>query len=269
MKSALLVLRIIPGVVLMGHGLQKLVPPATRRRCCARPVIAARGRASRASASVREWWPPSWRALPSSSAAARSRRAPHAGRQRSCRRRDGNRDSQGACRERGWAAEGGFEFPLVLLTGDFVIPALGPGISLGRLMACDRQPGRYRLDDQPRCALGDRAGRRPRRRPRGGHGILGVEAHPDPRGPRDGALMPYASVGVRELWVGRVERRRCHGIRRGKVAREARGRLPSGCCPGLLALVRADGRGHSSDSSRRRRRPRDPRRRCAARIDSA
>ena len=35
-----------------------------------------------------------------------------------------------------------------------------------------------------------------------GPGILGAEAHPDPREPAGGALMPYASAGVSELWFG-------------------------------------------------------------------
>ena len=50
MNTALLVLRIIPGLLLMGHGLQKLVPANYSP-----PLLraAARGRASRASASGR------------------------------------------------------------------------------------------------------------------------------------------------------------------------------------------------------------------------
>lgn len=62
--------------------------------------------------------------------------------------------------------------------------------------------------------------------------------------------MPYASAGVRELWFGALSAAAVPGMRRGKAARGRRGHSPSGCCAGLLALVRADGRGHSWASSR-------------------
>ena len=143
MNTALLVLRIIPGLLLMGHGLQKLVPPATHRRCCTRPVIAARGRVSRASASGRRWWPPFWRARPSSSPASSL--------------------AAGLLTPVGtvlvgavmitailkvhvsngiWAAEGGFEYPLVLLTVGFAITALGAGsLSVDSWLGIDNWAG--------------------------------------------------------------------------------------------------------------------------------
>jgi hypothetical protein len=53
MNTALLALRIIPGLLLMGRGLQQLVPPAYSPPLLHAPVIAERGQASRASASGR------------------------------------------------------------------------------------------------------------------------------------------------------------------------------------------------------------------------
>jgi hypothetical protein len=83
----------------------------------------------------------------------------------------------------------------------------------------------------------------------GGCGILGLEAHLDPREPAGGALMPQRRPA---LATCRLKRRCCTGIRTGKARREAHGRSPSGCCAGLLALAPADGGRHSCDSSRGR-----------------
>jgi putative oxidoreductase len=91
MNTALLVLRIIPGLLLMGHGLQKLVPPGYSP-----PLLHAAGLLT-----------PVGTALVGAVMITAILKV-HV--------------SDGI-----WAAEGGFEFPLVLLTVGFVITALGPG----------------------------------------------------------------------------------------------------------------------------------------------
>ena len=143
MNTALLVLRIIPGLLLMGHGLQKLVPPATHRRCCTRPVIAARGRASRASASGRRWLA----AVVAGSAELAAGFSLAAGLLTPV-----GTVLVGAVMITAilkvhvsngiWAAEGGFEFPLVLLTVGFAITALGPGsLSVDSWLGIDNWAG--------------------------------------------------------------------------------------------------------------------------------
>ena len=190
MNPAFLVLRIIPGLLPMGHGLQKLVPPGYSP-----PLLHAAGR--RGSGAGFE----SLGIRPAVTAAVLAGSAELAA---------GFLLAAGLLTPIGtvlvgavmitaslkvhapngsWAAEGGFEFPLVLLTVGFAITALGPGsLSVDSWLGIEL--GRHQLDHQPRCALGDRAGHRPRRRPGGGPGILGVEAHPDPREPAGGTLMP-------------------------------------------------------------------------------
>jgi hypothetical protein len=88
MNSTLLVLRLVPGLLLIGHGLQKLVPPRFSPRCCMRVACGRPGRPSNRSASAIL--------------------TAHA--------RNGI-----------WSQDGGFEFPLVLLSLGFVISALGAG----------------------------------------------------------------------------------------------------------------------------------------------
>ena len=142
MNTALLVLRITPGLVLMGHGLQKLVPPGYSPPLFTRPVIAARG-------GLREPRHPAGCGGRRPGGLGRARRrilarsgAPHAGRHRSRRRGDDHRDPQGACLERDLGCRGGFEFPLVLLTVGFAITALGLGsLSVDSWLGIDNWAG--------------------------------------------------------------------------------------------------------------------------------
>ena len=128
MSTTLLVLRVVPGILLIGHGLQKLVPPKYSP-----PLLHAMGH--RATASGFE----QLGIRPGLGAAVLAGSAEIVG-----------GFSLGAglltpvgtiliaavmttailtahARNGIWAAEGGFEFPLVLLALSFVISALGPG----------------------------------------------------------------------------------------------------------------------------------------------
>src|SRR4051794_39740040 len=128
MNTALLVLRIIPGLLVMGHGLQKLVPPGYSP-----PLLHAAGHrgtgAGFESLGIRP-------AVPAAVLAGSAELAA------------GFLLATGLLTPVGtvligavmitailkvhisngiWAADGGFEFPLMLLTVGFAITALGPG----------------------------------------------------------------------------------------------------------------------------------------------
>jgi putative oxidoreductase len=128
MNTALLVLRVVPGVLLLGHGLQKLVPPKYSP-----PLLHAVGHRATGGAFEQLGIRPG---LPAAVLAGLSEIAGGV--------------SLGAglltpvgtilvaavmttailtahARNGIWAAEGGFEFPLVLLALSFVITALGAG----------------------------------------------------------------------------------------------------------------------------------------------
>ncbi len=128
MNTALLVLRIIPGLLLMGHGLQKLVPPAYSP-----PLLHAAGHRGTGAAFERLGIQPAVMAAVVAGSAELVA---------------GFSLAAGLLTPVGtvlvgavmitailkvhvsngiWAAEGGFEFPLVLLTVGFAITALGPG----------------------------------------------------------------------------------------------------------------------------------------------
>jgi putative oxidoreductase len=143
MNTALLVLRIIPGLLLMGHGLQKLVPPGYSP-----PLLHAAGHrgtgAGFESLGIR----------PAAVAAVLAGSAELAA---------GFSLAAGLLTPVGtvlvgavmltailkvhisngiWAAEGGFEFPLVLLTVGFAITALGPGsLSVDHWLGIDNWAG--------------------------------------------------------------------------------------------------------------------------------
>jgi putative oxidoreductase len=143
MNTALLVSRIIPGLLLMGHGLQKLVPPGYSP-----PLLHATGHrgtgAGFESLGIR---PPVMAAVLAGSAELVA----------------GFSFAAGLLTPIGtvlvgavmitailkvhvsngiWAAEGGFEFPLVLLTVGFTITALGPGsLSVDSWLGIDNWAG--------------------------------------------------------------------------------------------------------------------------------
>jgi putative oxidoreductase len=143
MNTALLVLRIIPGLLLMGHRLQKLVPPGYSP-----PLLHAAGHrrtgAGFESIGIR----------PAVGAAVLAGSAELVA---------GFLLAAGLLTPVGtvlvgavmitailkvhvsngiWAAEGGFEFPLVLLSVGFVITALGPGsLSVGSWLGIDNWAG--------------------------------------------------------------------------------------------------------------------------------
>lgn len=143
MNTALLVLRIIPGLLLMGHGLQKLVPPGYSP-----PLLHAAGHrhtgAGFESLGIR----------PAVAAAVLAGSAELIA---------GFSLAAGLLTPVGtvlvgavmitailkvhvsngiWAAEGGFEFPLVLLTVGFAITALGPGsLSVDSWLGIDNWAG--------------------------------------------------------------------------------------------------------------------------------
>jgi putative oxidoreductase len=143
MNTALLVLRIIPGLLLMGHGLQKLVPPTYSP-----PLLHAAGHRS-AGAGFE-----SLGIRPGVAAAILAGSAELVG---------GFSLAAGLLTPVGtilvaavtitailkvhfsngiWAAEGGFEFPLVLLTVGFVVTALGPGsLSVDSWLGIDNWAG--------------------------------------------------------------------------------------------------------------------------------
>ena len=128
MNSALLVLRLIPGLLLMGHGLQKLIPAKYSP-----PLLHAAGHRVTAASFERLGIRPG---LPAAMLAGSAELA------------GGFSLAAGLLTPIGtilvgavmtaailtahapngiWAAEGGFEFPLLLLTLGFAITALGPG----------------------------------------------------------------------------------------------------------------------------------------------
>src|SRR4051794_22561902 len=129
-NSTLLVLRIIPGLLLMGHGLQKLVPPGYS------PPRLARGRSSPHGAGFESFGirPAVVAAVLAGSAELVAGSSLAAGLLTPV-----GTVLVGAVMIRAilkvhvsngiWAAEGGFEFPLVLLTVGFAITALGPDLS--------------------------------------------------------------------------------------------------------------------------------------------
>jgi putative oxidoreductase len=143
MNTALLVLRIIPGLLLMGHGLQKLVPPGYSP-----PLLHAAGH--RRSGAGFE----SLGIRPGATAALVAGCAEVVG---------GFSLAAGLLTPIGtvligavmitailtahahngiWAAEGGFEFPLVLLTVGFVVTALGAGsLSVDAWLGIDNWAG--------------------------------------------------------------------------------------------------------------------------------
>src|SRR3954463_956628 len=214
-NTALLVLRIIPGLLLMGHGLQKLVPPGYSP-----PVLHAVGHrhtgAGFESLGIR---PAVVAAVLAGSAELVAGSSLAAG----LLTRVGT-VLVGAVMIRAilkvhasngiWGCRGRLRVPARAAHRGLRDHGAGRRMSLGRLLAWNRRLGRHQLDDQPRCALGDRAGRRPRRRPGGGPGIPGVEAHPDPREPAGGALMRRGVAGLKcaDLVdaMGRMHRHRCH-----------------------------------------------------------
>jgi putative oxidoreductase len=128
MNTALLVLRVVPGLLLIGHGLQKLVPPKFSP-----PLLHAMGHRATASGfeqlGIRPGLPA---ALLAGSAEILGGFSIAAGLLTpvgtiliaavmttailTAHARNGI-----------WAAEGGFEFPLVLLAVSFVVTALGAG----------------------------------------------------------------------------------------------------------------------------------------------
>jgi putative oxidoreductase len=128
MNTALLVLRVVPGILLIGHGLQKLVPPKYSP-----PLLHAFGHRSTASNFEQLGIRPG---LPAALAAGIAEIV--------------GGFSLGAglltpvgtiligavmtvailnvhARNGIWNHEGGFEFPLLLLAASFVVTALGPG----------------------------------------------------------------------------------------------------------------------------------------------
>jgi putative oxidoreductase len=128
MNTALLVLRVVPGILLIGHGMQKLVPPKYSP-----PLLHARGHKSAASGfeqlGIRPGLPAALLAGIAEILGGFSVGA-------------GLLTPVGTiligavmttailtahARNGIWNAEGGFEFPLLLLTASFVITALGPG----------------------------------------------------------------------------------------------------------------------------------------------
>ena len=143
MNTALLVLRMIPGLLLMGHGLQKLVPPgysppllhaAGHRRTGAgfeslgiRPAVVAAALAGSAELAAgfslaAGLLTPVGTVLVSAVMITAILKV-HV--------------SNGI-----WAAEGGFEFPLVLLTVGLAITALGPGsLSVDSWLGIDNWAG--------------------------------------------------------------------------------------------------------------------------------
>jgi len=143
MNTALLVLRIIPGLLLMGHGLQKLVPPAYSP-----PLLHAAGHRSTAAGFE------SLGIRPGVLTAILAGSAELVG---------GFSLAAGLLTPVGtvlvaavtitailkvhvsngiWAAEGGLEFPLVLLTVGFVITALGAGsLSVNAWLGIDNWAG--------------------------------------------------------------------------------------------------------------------------------
>ena len=270
MNTALLVLRIIPGLLLMGHGLQKLVPPGYSP-----PLLHAAGHrgtgAGFESLGIR---PAVMAAVLAGSAELVAGFSLAAGLLTPV-----GTVLVGAVMITAilkvhvsngiWAAEGGFEFPLVLLTVGFAITALGPGcLSVDSWLGIDNWAGiNWTINPAARSAIALAVGL-------AGGLVVAVASHPGRRSaPRPTRARRRRADALRvgghgRTVIRRVERRRCTGIRRGKAGREAHGSSPSGCCAGLLALAPADDRGHSCDSSRRRPR-RDGRRRYAAPIDSA
>src|SRR3954470_6465661 len=143
MNTALLVLRIIPGLLLMGHGLQKIVPPGYSP-----PLLHAAGHGHTGAGSE------SLGIRPAVAAAVLAGSAELIA---------GFSLAAGLLTPVGtvlvgavmitailkvhvsngiWAAEGGFEFPLVLLTVGFVVTALGPGsLSVDSWLGIDNWAG--------------------------------------------------------------------------------------------------------------------------------
>jgi hypothetical protein len=127
MNTALLVLRLVPGMLLIGHGLQKLGPAK-----CSPPLLHAVGHKAIATASSNSIFGEGSPLRCSlgrlrSLGASRSPRDFHSGRDHPDRGGYDDGDPDGARAPRDWSAEGGFEFPLVLMVVVFVITALGAG----------------------------------------------------------------------------------------------------------------------------------------------
>jgi putative oxidoreductase len=128
-----------------------------------------------------------------------------------------------------WAAEGGFEFPLVLLTVGIAITALGPrSLSVDSWLGIDNWAGiNWTINPAARSAIALAIGL-------AGGMVVAMASWASKRTPTHASRRRRADalrVGKREgAVVRRAERRSSAGIRRGKAAREARGRSPSGCC---------------------------------------
>ena len=143
MNTALLVLRIIPGLLLMGHGLQKLVPPGYSP-----PLLHAAGyRGTGAGFESLGIRPAVMAAVLAGSAELVAGFSLAAGLLTPV-----GTVLVGAVMITAilkvhvsngiWAAEGGFEFPLVLLTVGFAITALGPGsLSVDSWLGIDNWAG--------------------------------------------------------------------------------------------------------------------------------
>lgn len=161
MNTALLVLRIIPGLLLMGHGLQKLVPPNLSP-----PMLHAAGHRHTAAGFE------SLGIRPGLMAAVLAGTAELAG---------GVSIAAGLLTPVGtvlvgavmitailtvhapngiWSAEGGFEFPLVLLMVGFVVTALGAGsLSADSWLGIDNWAGiNWTIDPAARSAIALAAG---------------------------------------------------------------------------------------------------------------
>ena len=143
MNTALLVLRPVPGLLLMGHGLQKLVPATLSP-----PLLAARGLRSTAADFEQIGLSPG---LPLALLAGAGELA------------GGFLIAAGLLTPLGtalfaavatvailrvhlrngiWNTAGGFEFPLLMLTSAYVVTALGPGsLSIGAWAGIDNWAG--------------------------------------------------------------------------------------------------------------------------------
>src|SRR4051794_26860391 len=143
MNTALLVLRIIPGLLLIGHGLQKLVPPGYSP-----PLLHAVGHRGTGAGFESLGIRPSLVAAVAVGSAELAAGLSFAA---------GLFTPVGAVLVAAvmitailkvhlsngiWAAEGGFEFPLLLLTGSFANTALGPGsLSVASWLGIDNWAG--------------------------------------------------------------------------------------------------------------------------------
>ena len=169
MNTTLLVLRLVPGLLLIGHGLQKLVPARFSP-----PLLHANGlRATGAGFEQLGIRPGVGAALLAGLSEVVGGFSLGAGLLTpvgtiligavmttailTAHARNGI-----------WSHEGGFEFPLLLLALAFVISALGAGVVFAQPLARCPELGRDPLVDERRRPCGDRARDRRRRRHRDG-----------------------------------------------------------------------------------------------------